>query len=186
MTVHRPRLSIHGASLATWAKTRPWRARIYYAGRERSLGYFATKEEARAAHADAARHLGIKLKSEGKPCASSSPSGKPLKILHGLASMLGGELFAVMRTLLIAAMGEPLTSGRDGDIHQGHRPHRNAGDAVEELWIIAGTASGKTRAIATLAAYLAGCCDHRDVPWSRRARRSTDHGCQHVTGRAML
>jgi hypothetical protein len=50
---------------------RPWRARIFVNGRDRSLGYFNTKEEARQAHADAARHLGIKLKSEGKPCASS-------------------------------------------------------------------------------------------------------------------
>jgi hypothetical protein len=66
MTTPRPRLPIQGASLAPWAKRRPWRARIYYAGKERSLGYFSTKEEARAAHADAARHLGIKLKSEAQ------------------------------------------------------------------------------------------------------------------------
>jgi hypothetical protein len=55
----RPRLADHGASLASWAKKRPWRARIYVAGRHVSLGYFATQEEARAAHADAVRrHLG--------------------------------------------------------------------------------------------------------------------------------
>jgi hypothetical protein len=67
----RHRLLTHGASLADWSKSKPWRARIYFGGKERSLGYFATREEARQAHADAARHLGIKLKSEGKPCASS-------------------------------------------------------------------------------------------------------------------
>jgi hypothetical protein len=63
----RRRLPIHGASLAPWAKMRPWRARIYFGGKERSLGYFATKEEARAAHADAARHLGLRLKAEDRP-----------------------------------------------------------------------------------------------------------------------
>ena len=63
---HRHRLPTHGASLATWAKTRPWRARIYFGGKERSLGYFATKEEAREAHADAARHLGLRLKAEDR------------------------------------------------------------------------------------------------------------------------
>jgi hypothetical protein len=55
----RLRQPIHGASLAAWSKRRPWRARVYIAGEERSLGYFATKEEARAAHAEAVkRHLG--------------------------------------------------------------------------------------------------------------------------------
>jgi hypothetical protein len=65
----RPRLPIHGASLASWAKKRPWRARIWLDGRERSLGYFATKEEARQAHAIAVRaHLGeTYLKSEVRP-----------------------------------------------------------------------------------------------------------------------
>jgi hypothetical protein len=61
----RPRLPTHGASLAVWAKRRPWRARIYFAGRERSLGYFATKEEAMLAHAAAVkRHLGEKYLKE--------------------------------------------------------------------------------------------------------------------------
>jgi hypothetical protein len=67
---HRHRLVNHGASLAATTLHRPWRARIFVNGRDRSLGYFSTKEEARQAHADAARHLGIKLKSEGKSCAS--------------------------------------------------------------------------------------------------------------------
>jgi hypothetical protein len=37
------------------------------------------------------------------------------------------------------------------------------GEAVEELWLIAGRRSGKTRAIGTLAAYLAACVDYRPV-----------------------
>jgi phage terminase large subunit-like protein len=42
------------------------------------------------------------------------------------------------------------------------RTGSGTGEAVEELWIVAGRRSGKTIAIATIAAYLAGCCDHRD------------------------
>jgi hypothetical protein len=63
----RPRLPDSGASLAVWSKRRPWRARIYFDGKERSLGYFATREEARAAHAQAVRaHLGeVYLKGHG-------------------------------------------------------------------------------------------------------------------------
>jgi hypothetical protein len=59
MTAPRHRLPSQGASLAAWSKKRPWRARVYLAGKERSLGYFATREEARAAHAAAVKqHLG--------------------------------------------------------------------------------------------------------------------------------
>jgi hypothetical protein len=59
MTAARSRLPIHGASLAPWAKRKPWRARVYLGGKHLSLGYYATQEEARAAHAAAVkRHLG--------------------------------------------------------------------------------------------------------------------------------
>ena len=63
----RPRLPIQGASLAIWAKRRPWRARIYVTGREVSLGYYSSAEEARAAHAAAAKQFGLKLKSGDLP-----------------------------------------------------------------------------------------------------------------------
>jgi hypothetical protein len=65
----RPRLATSGDSLAVWAKRRPWRARIYLAGKERSLGYFASPEEARAAHAKAVQeHLGeAYLKAKARP-----------------------------------------------------------------------------------------------------------------------
>jgi hypothetical protein len=79
-----------------------------------------------------------------------------------LGGMLGGESFAVMRTLLIAAMGEPLSADEMGIFTEVTGRVETPGEAVEELWIVAGRRSGKTIAIATLAAYLAGCCDHRD------------------------
>jgi hypothetical protein len=69
MTTARRRLADRGASLAVWAKRKPWRARVYLDGKERSLGYFETPELARAAHALAVKeHLGERyLKSEARP-----------------------------------------------------------------------------------------------------------------------
>jgi hypothetical protein len=67
---HCHRLVNHGASLAARPTLRcPWRARIYIGGKDRHLGYFATREEAKAAHAAAVKaHLGERyLKSEARP-----------------------------------------------------------------------------------------------------------------------
>ena len=80
-----------------------------------------------------------------------------------LGSMLGGESFVVMRTLLIAAMGEALTAAEMHIFTQLTGRAETPSEAVEEFWIIAGRRSGKTLAIATLAAYLAACCDHRAI-----------------------
>jgi hypothetical protein len=80
-----------------------------------------------------------------------------------LGSMLGGDSFAVMRTLLIAAMGEALTPDEMLIFSKLTGRAETPGEGVEELWVIAGRRSGKTRAIGTLAAYLAGCVDHRAI-----------------------
>jgi hypothetical protein len=58
-----------GASLAPGIMARPWRGRIFIAGKNRHLGYYATKEEAKAAHAAAVQeHLGERyLKAEDRP-----------------------------------------------------------------------------------------------------------------------
>src|SRR3984893_12200992 len=80
-----------------------------------------------------------------------------------LGSMLGGETFAVMRTLLIAAMGEALTADEMLIFTELTGRAETPREAVEELWVISGRRSGKTRAIGTLAAFLAGCCDYREV-----------------------
>jgi hypothetical protein len=80
-----------------------------------------------------------------------------------LGGMLGAESFAVMRALLIAAMGEALTADEMPIFTQLTGRTETPGEAVEELWVIARRRSGKTRAIGTLAAYLAGCCDHRAI-----------------------
>jgi hypothetical protein len=68
-----------------------------------------------------------------------------------LGSMLGGESFAVMRTLLIAAMGEALTSSEMETFTRLTGRTVTPGQAVEELWIVAGRRSGKTIAIEFIA-----------------------------------
>lgn len=80
-----------------------------------------------------------------------------------LGHVIAGDSWATWRVLLIAAMGEALTddereiftkfTGRE------HEPLQR----VSELEVIAGRRGGKTRAMATLATYIAGLCDHRDV-----------------------
>jgi hypothetical protein len=79
-----------------------------------------------------------------------------------LGGMLGGESFAVMRTLLIAAMGEALMADEMEIFTEVTGRTVTPSAPAEELWIVASRRSGKTIAIATIAAYLAGCCDHRD------------------------
>ena len=82
---------------------------------------------------------------------------------HLLGHVLSGESWAAWRALLIAMMGEPLTdqerlafkalTGRDGEPLE----------RVEDFWGVIGRRGGKSRAMAVLAAYLAGLCDHSDV-----------------------
>jgi hypothetical protein len=80
-----------------------------------------------------------------------------------LGRALPGDSWRVWRILLIAACGEPLLdderevfrkiSGRD------HEPGR----FVSELVACVGRRGGKSKAMACLAAYVAGLCDHSDV-----------------------
>ncbi len=80
-----------------------------------------------------------------------------------LGTLLGGESFAVMRVLMIAAMGEPLTADERPIFTQVTGRTEAPSEPADELVVIAGRRSGKTRAIGTLAAYLAGCVDYRAV-----------------------
>jgi hypothetical protein len=59
-------------------------------------------------------------------------------------------------------MGEALTADEMEKFTEVTARVETPGEAAEELWIIAERRSGKTRAIGTLAVYLAGCCDYRD------------------------
>src|SRR5262245_17995445 len=79
-----------------------------------------------------------------------------------LGGVLGGDTWYTWRSIVLAAMGEPLQSdeleafkrftGRDSP-----PPNR-----VDELWCCVGRHGGKSRAMAALAVYLAGLCDYSD------------------------
>jgi hypothetical protein len=77
-----------------------------------------------------------------------------------LGTVLPGETWAAWRTLLIAAMGEPLTDEeRETFTRLTGRPSEPL-ERVEELWAVVGRRGGKTRAGAVLSVYLAALCDH--------------------------
>jgi hypothetical protein len=78
-----------------------------------------------------------------------------------LGATLSGDSWRTWRILLIAAMGEPLTGGEREVFKQitGGREHEPL-RRVEELAAVVGRRGGKSRAVATLAAYVGGLCEH--------------------------
>jgi hypothetical protein len=86
-----------------------------------------------------------------------------------LGSILAGDTWRTWRTVLIAAMGEPLLRT---PIMRSERAlfrklsggrTKEPGKPVDELWAVVGRRGGKTRAAATLAVYLAALCDHSET-----------------------
>jgi hypothetical protein len=78
-----------------------------------------------------------------------------------LGDALTGDSWFCWRTLLIAAMGEPLVSSAERDAFSrltGGREHV-AGEMAETVLAVAGRRSGKTKATATLTVYLSTLCD---------------------------
>src|SRR5436309_1141555 len=86
--------------------------------------------------------------------------------LHGRA--LPGHSWLRWRVLLIASMGEELTDAERVVFKQltGGR-EREPRVRIEEATFIVGRRGGKSKAVATLAAYLASLCDHRLVRGER-------------------
>jgi hypothetical protein len=78
-----------------------------------------------------------------------------------LGNTLSGDSWRPWRTLLIAAMGEPLDDAERTLFKQftGGR-EREPGQRVEEFVGVIGRRGGKSRAISTLATYIAGLCRH--------------------------
>ena len=79
-----------------------------------------------------------------------------------LGALVGGTTFTPMRTIAIAALGEPVTAIEQPSYTQltGGRLEAPS-EPVSELWILCGRRSGKTVMIAALACYLAVCVDHK-------------------------
>jgi hypothetical protein len=80
-----------------------------------------------------------------------------------LGNALAGDSWWAWRTLLIAAMGEPLSDDERAIFTRLTGREREPGVRVEELWGIVGRRGGKSRALAALACYLTALCDYSDV-----------------------
>jgi hypothetical protein len=79
-----------------------------------------------------------------------------------LGSMMAGDSWAIWRALLIAAMGEKLTSDERSIFQAVTGRPDGPRERAEEFWVVAGRRSGKTRAAALTAVYLAALVDYRD------------------------
>src|SRR6201981_2163803 len=86
-----------------------------------------------------------------------------------LGTAIAGDSWSSWRTLLIAAMGEDLRED-EREIFS-HLPGRDREplQRVDQFAAVIGRRGGKSRAMATLATYIAGLCDHSDalVPGER-------------------
>ncbi|HEX8214974.1 MAG TPA: hypothetical protein VF582_05825, partial [Allosphingosinicella sp.] len=79
-----------------------------------------------------------------------------------LGRALGGDTWAGWRSILIAAMGEPLEPDELELFRQLTGRESPPLMRAEELWGIVGRRGGKTRAMSTLAVYIAALCDWQD------------------------
>jgi hypothetical protein len=86
-----------------------------------------------------------------------------------LGGALTGESWAAWRTLLVASMGESLTEDERATFRALTGREREPLQRVDEFAAVIGRRGGKSRAMATLATYIAGLCDHCDalVPGER-------------------
>lgn len=81
----------------------------------------------------------------------------------GGPDMMGGDSWAAWRVLLMTIVGEPLTDD-EREVFRSLTGRQNEPQApVREFTGAVGRRGGKSRAMGTLAAYLAGCCDYRHV-----------------------
>jgi hypothetical protein len=77
-----------------------------------------------------------------------------------LGSVLTGDSWLSWRCMLTAAMGERLTDDERALFKQLTGREREPLQRVEELIAIVGRRGGKSRAMATLACYIASLCKH--------------------------
>jgi hypothetical protein len=86
-----------------------------------------------------------------------------------LGGALTGESWAAWRTLLVASMGKSLTEDERATFRALTGRDREPLQRVDQFAAVIGRRGGKSRAMATLACYLAGLCEHTDalVPGER-------------------
>jgi hypothetical protein len=95
---------------------------------------------------------------------------KPLVSMRGalgdpdlFGTILAGDSWNAWRVLLIAINGETLLEAERPIFEMLTGRPREAGEQVDEAWLIKGRRAGGTRAVAVLAAYRAALCDHSAV-----------------------
>ena len=79
-----------------------------------------------------------------------------------LGSALAGPTWQAWRSVLLAAMGEPLNREELATFTKFTGRKTPPSQRVDELWCCVGRRGGKSRAMSTLAVYLAGLCDYND------------------------
>jgi len=86
-----------------------------------------------------------------------------------LGTAIAGDSWSSWRTLLIAAMGEELREDEREIFSQLTGREHEPLQRVDQFAAVIGRRGGKSRAMATLATYIAGLCDHSDalVPGER-------------------
>jgi hypothetical protein len=84
-----------------------------------------------------------------------------------LGGALAGDSWAAWRTILVAAMGEALTDEERATFAKLTGREREPLECVEEAAFVIGRRGGKSKANATLAAYIAGLCAHKLVRGER-------------------
>ncbi|WP_189397239.1 MULTISPECIES: hypothetical protein [unclassified Mesorhizobium] len=108
-----------------------------------------------------------------------------------LGGALPGPSWAIWRTLLIAAMGEPLKGEEQEQFTTVTGRMDVPGVMVDELWCVVGRRGGKTRAAGTLAAYTSTLCDWTDklapgergvFPILAASTSQADRAYQHTVG----
>src|SRR5262249_34362389 len=98
-----------------------------------------------------------------RPMKPRIPLRKALEDKALLGSCLGGNSWHAWRSILLAAMGEPLEPSELTAFRQFTGRETAPRRRADELWCCVGRRGGKSRAMATLAIYLAGLCDHSDT-----------------------
>jgi hypothetical protein len=92
------------------------------------------------------------------------PMRRALSDPNIFGEILPGDTWKNWRVLLIAMMGEPLINDEEREIYEKLTGRRyTPGQRCDEFWAIMGRRSGKTRAAAIIAAYLATFVDYSDV-----------------------
>ena len=81
-----------------------------------------------------------------------------------LGNILAGDSWAAWRIILIAAMGEELTEEERAIFTKLTGREREPGQRIEEFAAVVGRRGGKSRSMATFAAYIGGLCKHNLVP----------------------